>query len=755
MKQILQSAKSGELELVELPAPTPAAGQVLVRTHWSVVSPGTETMAMDFARKSLLGKARSRPDLVKQVVRKLQHEGPLQTYQAVMGRLEAPQPLGYSCSGVVEAVGEGVRAFRPGDRVACAGAGYANHAEWNVVPENLVALVPESVGLEQAAYATVGAISLQGIRLVSPQLGEVAAVVGLGLIGQLALQLLRANGCRVLGLDTAPVRVKQALGLGAEWAMAPDDAGEEWKRSATGGHGIDFSIIAASAPSSAPIALAAELSRHKARMSVVGLMPMDLDRRVFFEKELGLQVSMSYGPGRYDRRYEEEGYDYPLPFVRWTENRNLQAFLALLASGSVDPGALDTEVVPFADAKSTYEALAKGQRKALSMTFRYAAADGEEKGREASLSLDAGAKPRPRTGADVAVAFIGAGNYAKNVLLPALGKDQGVRRAAVAATTGPSSLRTAERYAFERCTTDVDEVLGDESIDLVFVTTRHDSHASLAARALEAGKCVWLEKPVGLSAEEVTTAISAARNSAGWLTVGYNRRCSAHTALVREAFANRHGPLALHYVVAAGAPPAGTWITDPAVGGGRIVGEVCHFVDLARSVVGRPIRRVTARALGARSAARRFRGGAARVRRRLTGDDRVSGARGARIAEGALRGFGRRANGALRQLPHDDDQRREALQDAQSGQGTSGRRGRGARGAALGHRIAPSAGRDRGGLGRLLRDRTLDRSRRPGRPLSFRVHATPVGRWSRGPSVFPSSPLRRRPAPADPPSAPS
>ena len=291
MKQVVQSPRSGKLELVEVPAPSPGPGQVLIRTHFSVMSPGTEKMAMEFARKSLLGKAQSRPDLVKQVTRKLRQEGPAQTYRAVMGRLDAPQPLGYSSAGVVEEVGSGVRGFAPGDRVACAGAGYANHAELNVVPENLVALVPDSVGLDKAAYATVGAIAMQGIRLAKPQLGDVAVVVGLGLIGQLAVQLLHANGCRVLGIDTDKARAKQALDQGAEWVAAPDSIPESWKDTATEGHGADLAIVAASANSSEPIALAAELCRQKGRLSIVGAMPMDLERRAFFDKELELVVA--------------------------------------------------------------------------------------------------------------------------------------------------------------------------------------------------------------------------------------------------------------------------------------------------------------------------------------------------------------------------------------------------------------------------------------------------------------------------------
>ncbi len=592
MKQIVQSARTGKLELVDVPAPSPAPGQVLVRTHYSVVSPGTEKLALDFARQSLLGKARSRPDLVKQVARKLRQEGPLRTYRAAMGRLESPQPLGYSCAGVVEEVGEGVTGFSRGDRVACAGAGYANHAELNAVPENLVARVPEGVPLDQAAHATVGAIALQGLRLANPTLGEVAAVIGLGLIGQLAVQLLRANGCRVLGVDPDLARVKQALAQGAEWGAAPDELPDGWAEQASAGHGVDFALVAASSESSAPITLAAELCRARGRISLIGAVPMELDRRCFYEKELELRVSMSYGPGRYDRRYEESGLDYPLPFVRWTENRNLQAFLALTAAGSVHPDRLDTETVPFDEAERTYEDLARGERRSLSIVFRYDA----EASPARTLPLAAPRSSARRGG--IGVAFLGAGNYAKGVLLPVLARCKDVQRIALVAATGVSARRTAERFGFASCGSDPAAALDDPEVGLVFVATPHDSHASLAAQALRKGKAVWLEKPVGLDADQVEQVLRAARETGGFLTVGYNRRFSRHTRAAREAFADRKGPLAIHYCVAAGPPPAGTWITDPRVGGGRIVGEVCHFVDLCVHLVGAAPTQVHARALG-------------------------------------------------------------------------------------------------------------------------------------------------------------
>lgn len=592
MKQVIQSPRTGGLELVEVPAPAPAEGQLLVRTHFSVVSPGTEKMAMDFARKSMLGKARSRPDLVKQVVRKLRQEGPLPTYRAVTTRLDAPQPLGYSSAGVVEAVGAGVCDFAPGDRVACAGAGYANHAEFAVVPENLAVRVPDDVPLEKAAFATLGAIAMQGLRVGEPTLGEIAAVIGLGLIGQLSVQLLRANGCRVLGIDLDEARIEGGRRQGAEWTARPDTDHAPWIDHATGGHGADLALVTAASENSAPIALAAALCRAKGRVVAVGATAMDLDRRSFYEKELDLRMSMSYGPGRYDRRYEEVGLDYPISYVRWTENRNLQAFVALVAAGAVDPSRLDLDTVDFAEAERVYEELASGARKGLAVVFRY---DAPAASPTATLRLE-GTAARPKD--EVGVGFLGAGNYAKGILLPAVGRVRGVRKVAVVTATGPSARRTAEKFGYGVCGTDASTALEDPQVDLVFVATRHDSHARLAADALRAGKAVWLEKPAAIDDDQLGLLVDAVRDTGGFLTVGFNRRFSRHARIVCEAFSGRRGPMAIHYAVAAGPTPGGTWHTDPRVGGGRIIGEACHFVDLFTFLVGSPPVEVHARFLG-------------------------------------------------------------------------------------------------------------------------------------------------------------
>jgi predicted dehydrogenase len=579
MRQIVQNPGSGKLELVEVPVPAVAPGLVLIRNHFSVVSPGTEKTAIDFARKSLLGKARSRPDLVRQVLRKLAQEGPLPTARAVMNRLDVPQPLGYSSAGVVEEVGAGVAGFVPGDRVACAGAGYANHAEWVAVP------------LDKAAFATLGAIALQGLRVAGPTLGELAVVIGLGLIGQLAVQLLRANGCRVLGIDVDPERIKQATLQGAEWGARPDDDHAGWIAAATGGHGADFALVTAASESSAPVQLAAELCRMKGRVVAVGTTAMELDRRTFYDKELELRMSMSYGPGRYDRHYEENGLDYPIEYVRWTENRNLQAFLALAASGAIDPGRLDTQTADFADAEAAYEDLAAGRRRGLALIFRYASASAPAT--EVVLSPRA-----PRTDGAVGVAFIGAGNYAKAVLLPALARASGVSARQIVTATGPSARHSAEKFGFAECGTDPARAFADPSVDLVFIATQHDSHAPLAEAALRARKAVWLEKPAALDEAQLESLARAVRETGGFLSIGYNRRFSSHARAIRAAFAARGGPMAIQYTVAAGPTPRDSWLVDPAAGGGRIVGEACHMVDLCGFLVGAPPTSVFARALG-------------------------------------------------------------------------------------------------------------------------------------------------------------
>jgi polar amino acid transport system substrate-binding protein len=579
MKQILQNARSGDLEIVEVPAPMPMPGQVLVRNSFSVMSPGTERDSLAFARSSLLSKARSRPDLVRQVVSKWRVDGALSTYRTVTTRLDQPQALGYSSAGIVEAVGSNVAGFAPGDRVACAGAGYANHAELICVPENLVAAVPTGVPLEQAAFSTLGAIALQCVRVADPTLGETAAVVGLGLIGQLAVQLLRANGCRVIGIDLNERRAKQAIHQGAEWAETPNSLPSTWKEDATNGHGVDLAIVAASSSSAAPLQLAADLCRHKGRLAVVGAMPLEIERRAMYDKELDLRMSMSYGPGRYDRSYEELGHDYPLAYVRWTENRNLQAFLSLLKSDSLHIDRLDTTIAGFEEALSSYEKLVSGKSNSLAVIFRY----DQEVSPHRTLSLPG--KPRPGTEA-LGVAFVGAGNYARAQLLPLLDRRSDIHRLTLVTATGASARRTAEKFGFSGCGTNPEAVFKDPNVDLVFIATRHDTHVPLTLRALDENKAVWLEKPVALTREDLDRVVDRVIEQDAFFAVGYNRRFSSHAREIKRFFESRSGPLAIHYHVAAGPPPQEAWSTDPEEGGGRILGETGHFVDLANFLIG-------------------------------------------------------------------------------------------------------------------------------------------------------------------------
>lgn len=594
MKQVLQNSRTGDLKITELPVPAAGPGQVLVRNAFSVVSPGTERSSLAFARKSMPEKAASRPDLVEQVTKKLRQEGPLPTYRAVMSRLDAPAPLGYSSAGTVVEVGEGVTGLAPGDRVACAGAGYANHAEFVSVPMNLVARVPDGVGLDEAAYATIGAIALQAVRIAEPTLGEIAAVIGLGLIGQLEVQLLAANGCRVLGADIDPARVKQATEQGADWAYTSDSIPGGWAAEFTHGFGVDLAIVAASSKSTAPLTLAASLCRMKGRISIVGDVPIEIERRAVYDKELDLRMSMSYGPGRYDRDYEELGRDFPLPYVRWTENRNMQAVLGLLSTGSISMKKISAERVEFDDAVRVYDELAEGENKSIAILFEYDESASQSTTFAVSGATPGGASQDGRTG----VAVLGAGNYAKGVLLPAIAAREDVDKRIVVTATGASGEHTASRFGFQACSTDVDQALSDPAVSLAVVATRHDSHAELAHKALLAGKAVWLEKPIGIRYDEVQRVIETAQELGSYLFVGYNRRFSSHARKIQSMFVSRSGALSIDYQIAAGPPPEGTWVVDREVGGGRIIGEVCHFVDLCSFLVGSPPRSVYAHSLG-------------------------------------------------------------------------------------------------------------------------------------------------------------
>jgi predicted dehydrogenase len=575
MKQIEQSYRSGKMRLADVPVPMAAAGRNLVRTRISLISAGTEKQIIDLAKSSLVGKARARPDLVRKTLDKMQSEGVMPTVRKVFAKLDSPIPLGYSLTGTIEEAGQNAGGFAVGDRVACAGAAVANHADFNSVPKNLCVRIPDGVSDEDASFVTLGAIALQGVRVTNPTLGEVVLVMGLGLIGQLTVQLLKANGCKVVGFDPNPARAQLAKELGADVAVS--DGIEGAVAAISGGHGADAVIVTASTKSSDPVNQAAELSRMKGRVVVVGLVGMQIDREPFYKRELDLRLSMSYGPGRYDPAYEEEGHDYPLPYVRWTEARNMQAFLELIAEGRVTPSKLVTHRFPIDDALSAYDLLgSKEPHLAVLLTY--------PEDRAIERSVEVSAQAATATG-KVGVGFIGFGNYARAVLLPAVTAAGSASLRSVVTSTGLSAVNGAEKHGFAKAATDPAELFDDGGCDAVFVATRHDSHADLATRALAAGKHVFVEKPLALTEAELDAVFAAQESSGKILTVGFNRRFAPMIVKARDAIAKAGGPAVMHYRVNAGFIPGDSWLHGPQ-GGGRIIGEACHFVDALSALCG-------------------------------------------------------------------------------------------------------------------------------------------------------------------------
>ena len=600
MKQILQSYRTGELWMAEVPVPTCGRGGVLIRTRSSVVSAGTERIARTLAKKSLIGKARARPDLVRQVLKKVKTEGIKAAMEQVFARLDEPISLGYSAAGDVVEIGGEAIGFQPGDRVAMAGAGYAAHAEFNFVPRNLCAKIPEGVSYPDAAFATIGAVALQGVRQAQPLIGERVAVIGLGLLGLLTVQILKANGCAVLGFDLCEERAALAGKLGADVAVSanPEKACDAF----TGGRGADAVIITAVTPSSEPVIHAAEMSRHKGRVIAVGTVGMNVPREAFYRKELDMRLSMSYGPGRYDPAYEERGHDYPFAYVRFTEQRNLESFLYLVQQGKVTPAALVTHRLAFENALDAYALiegkLPKGSTldpKYLGILLEYAKDAPLERTLHRGDAVGSGDN-------EIGAGFIGAGNFARGVLLPHLTKLRGVELTGVCTSTGKSAQQAAQQFKFGLATTDPAALLEDGDIDAVFIATRHDSHASLVSAALRADKHVFVEKPLCIretELDEIEQALKDGRNAGQQpcLMVGFNRRFSPHARALQAAFKNRPLPMVVSYRVNAGRVPAESWIRDPAEGGGRIIGECCHFVDFCTALIGSAPVTVTANSI--------------------------------------------------------------------------------------------------------------------------------------------------------------
>ncbi len=580
MKQLTQQLKSGDRRVQEVPLPIASAGMLLVRNHYSLISAGTEGSTVMTARKSLVGKARERPQQVKQVLEVLKKQGPVQTYRAVMKKLDAYAPLGYSSAGEVIEVGEGVPGFAEGDRVACAGVGYANHAEVVAVPQNLCVKLAPSTDLKAACYNTLGAIALQGIRQADLRLGESCAVIGLGLIGQLTCVMLRASGVRTFGVDIDQVAVETARKHSCD---------EAWQRSSTGiaddvarltsGLGVDAVIITAATSNLDPVNFAGEIARKKGRIVVVGAVPTGFDREPnYYRKELELRMSCSYGPGRYDLDYEEKGIDYPAAYVRWTENRNMQAFQQLLERARIQLDWLTTHEFSLDDAPRAYDMIVERSEPHLGIVLKY---DTEKPLQRAAIVVR-DSRPVQRVG----IAFIGAGSYAQGNLLPNIPKnDRDVICRTVMTNSGTTSKRVAERFGFERCTSDVQDILASDEINTVFVATRHDSHASYVRQSLEAGKHVFVEKPLCLTESELAEIIElhVSRNQLQ-LMVGFNRRFAPLARVLKDGLGP--GPMAMIYRVNAGTIPADNWIQDREIGGGRIVGEACHFIDFLTFLCG-------------------------------------------------------------------------------------------------------------------------------------------------------------------------
>ncbi len=592
MKQLVQNHRNGTLHVTDVPAPAARPGSIVVVTQASLISAGTERATAQMSRKSLLGKAMERPDLVRKVLAQVEKKGVLETARLVFSRLEAPVAPGYSCAGIVLEVGPGVSGIKAGDRVACAGQGHASHAEVIAVPRNLCVRVPDGVELEDASYVALGAIAMQGIRQAEPRLVEVVAVIGLGLLGQLTVQMLMASGCIVVATDLDAGKIELARKFGAA-AVLPAQL-HDAVASRSGARGADSVIITASTKDDTPVNVAAEICRKRGRVVVVGAVGMNLQREPYYLKEIDLRLSTSYGPGRYDPDYEERGVDYPAAYVRWTEQRNMESFLALLQAGKVDTRALTTHRFAIENAAAAYDLILENTEPYLGVTLDYSGASGPRTARTVVLHRNVAV-------GKVCLGLIGAGNHVNDMLVPQLRARHDVEIRGVCTGTGIKARALGDKLRAAYCTTDHDAIWSDASINAVLIGTRHDSHARLVVRALEAGKHVFVEKPLCLTEEELAQVLNAyavAATSGLQLTVGFNRRYSLHAAKIRAAFAGRTGPLVMSYRVNAGAIDARHWVQDSAVGGGRIIGEGCHFVDFMQHVCGSLVSAVRAVSIG-------------------------------------------------------------------------------------------------------------------------------------------------------------
>jgi len=580
MKQLLQNMRDGKAIVEDVPVPTPKAGMALVKTEASLVSAGTERMVVEFAEKSLVGKARSRPDLVRQVIDKAKREGLLATARAAFDRLDQPMALGYSSAGTIVELGEGMDGFKVGQRVACAGGGYAVHAEYAIVPRNLLTPLPDNVDFESAAFTTLGAIALHGFRLVEPQLGETVAVIGLGLLGLLTGQIATAAGCRVLGIDIDPRRIDLASSLGLQACLR--DRAEDYAQTYTANRGFDTVIICADTSSNDPVELAGQIARDRGRVVATGAVGLDVPRKVYYEKEISFINSRSYGPGRYDAAYEEGGKDYPIGYVRWTEGRNFEAVVDLLANDKLKVKPLITHRFPIEQAIEAYDVITgKKDEPFLGVLLTYP--EGMKK-EERKVVFH---PPSFNTGNLVRLGVLGAGLFANATLLPAIKKVDGLDLVGIASAGGLHAQHAAKKFGFAYAASSDDEILNDPKINTIAILTRHNTHADLVLKALSAGKHVFVEKPLALNSDQLSVIqeeISTHHTSL--LTVGFNRRFAPLAQQLAGFLGDRSEALYAHYRINAGYIPLNHWTHDPEQGGGRIIGEGCHFIDFITFMVG-------------------------------------------------------------------------------------------------------------------------------------------------------------------------
>ena len=594
MKQLLQEMKSGETHVVEVPVPQPGAKTALVKTVASLISVGTERMLVEFAQQSMLGKAKSRPDLVRQVVDKAKREGIANTLDAALNRLDQPMALGYSSAGTIVEVGPELEGFKPGDRVACGGGGYAVHAEYAVVPQNLLVKVPDEVSLEHASFATLGAIAMQGFRLAQPQVGERIAIIGLGLLGLLTVGIAQAAGCMVLGIDLDSQRVNLARQLGAQAVLRRN--AEEAAEAFSKGRGVDAVIICADTKSNDPVNLAGEIARSKAKVIAVGAVGLSIPRKTYYQKELELVVSRSYGPGRYDTNYEEKGIDYPIDYVRWSEQRNMESFIELLASKKLDLEPLISHRFSIEEASQAYGMItAKSKEPFLGVVLTYTGTAVEKLTSVTNLNAPI---VRLRPGEVIALGVLGAGNFALSTFLPVVKKVGGVAPVGIVSGSGLSARHAAQKFGFGFAGSDPEIIFSDTAINVVAILTRHHLHSEQVLRALETKKHIYCEKPLVINRSQLDSVMSVVgKTESSLLMVGYNRRFAPLAQKMKTFLDGRSEPMVIQYRANAGFLPLDHWTQDTAVGGGRIIGEACHFIDFLTFMVGQNPMSVSAVAL--------------------------------------------------------------------------------------------------------------------------------------------------------------